>query len=195
MTKKKKIIAILAILAIILLAFVGGQAYAKYITEVKGEGMAEVATWSFKVNGQKEQVQSIDLASTCDNATLVNHKIAPGTSGSFNIMVDGTGSDVGIQYNISFSNESSKPTNLKFEYENVEYNSIQELQNNLTGVINANDEDKTRTLNVKWKWAYETGNNETEIASNDLVDTQDAQNIQNYTFNVSVTGTQVEPQA
>ena len=54
LTKKKKIIAALAILAIILLAFVGGQAYAKYITEVKGEGMAEVATWNFKVNGQKE---------------------------------------------------------------------------------------------------------------------------------------------
>ena len=194
MTKKKKIIAALSILAIILLAFVGGQAYAKYITEVKGEGMAEVATWNFKVNGQKEQIQAINLASTCDNETLVNHKIAPGTSGSFNIIVDGSDSDVGIRYNINFTNENNKPQNLKFEYENVEYSSIQELQSKLSGVINANDENKTKTLNIKWKWAYETGTDE-EIASNDLIDTQDAQNIRNYTFNVSVTGTQVEPQA
>lgn len=193
MSKKKKIIMAVAVLAIVVLAFIGGQAYAKYITEVKGEGVAEVATWSFKVNGQKEQVQTINLASTCNDETLVDNKIAPGTSGSFNIIVDGTDSDVGINYNIAFEDEANKPANLKFIYEDVEYNSIQELENNLSGTINANDEDKTRILNVGWEWKYETGANETEIASNDLVDTQNAEAIQNYTFNVSVTGTQVEP--
>ena len=193
MSKKKKIITAVAVLAIVVLAFIGGQAYAKYITEVKGEGVAEVATWSFKVNGQKEQVQTINLASTCNDETLVDNKIAPGTSGSFNIIVDGTDSDVGINYNIAFEDEANKPANLKFIYEDVEYNSIQELENDLSGTINANDEDKTRTLNVGWEWKYETGSNETEIASNDLVDTQNAEAIQNYTFNVSVTGTQVEP--
>ena len=193
MTKKKKIILAIAILAITLLAFVGGQAYAKYITEVKGEGIAEVATWNFKVNGQKEQVQSINLISTCNNETLVNNKIAPGTSGSFNIIVDGTGSEVGINYNIAFKDEANKPKNLKFIYENVEYNSIQELENNLSGTIYANDENKTKTLNIAWEWKYETGTDTTEIASNDLLDTKDAQEIQNYTFSVSVTGTQIEP--
>ena len=38
---KKKILVVLAILAVILLAFVGGQSYAKYVTEVKVEGIAE----------------------------------------------------------------------------------------------------------------------------------------------------------
>lgn len=191
--KKKKIILTVAILGITLLAFIGGQTYDKYSTGVKGEGMAEVATWNFKINGQKEQVQSIPLISTCHNETLVNHKIAPGTSGSFNIRIDATGSDVGIQYHIRFSNESNKPTNLRFEYENVEYNAIQELQNNLSGVIKANDEDKQRIFNIKWKWDYETGNNETEIAENDRIDTQDAQQFQNYTFYVTITGTQIKP--
>ena len=69
----------LAILAVIILAFVGGQAYAKYFTKVKGTGMAEIATWSFKVNGEREQVQSINLASTVNDETLVDNKIAPGT--------------------------------------------------------------------------------------------------------------------
>lgn len=193
LTKKKKALYIVAILAIALLAFIGGHAYAKYITEVKGEGIAEVATWSFKVNGEKEQVQTINLISTCNDETLVNNKIAPGTSGDFNIVVDATGSDVGINYNITFNNETNKPENLKFTYEDVEYNSIEELQNNLSGIINANDEDKTRTLNIKWEWKYETGLNETEIANNDSIDTQDAEKIQNYTFDISVTGTQVEP--
>lgn len=193
LTKKKKILLAIAVLAIILLAFIGGQAYAKYITEVKGEGIAEVATWSFKVNGQKEQVQEINLVSTCNDETLVNNKIAPGTSGSFNIVIDGTSSDVGINYNISFKDEENKPDNLKFIYENVEYNSIQDLENNLSGTINANETDKTRTLNIGWEWKYETGSDETQILQNDLVDTKNAEEIQNYTFSVSVTGTQVEP--
>lgn len=195
MTKSKKIILAIAVLLCILLAFIGGQAYAKYITEIKGNGIAEVATWSFKVNDQKEHIQEIKLASTYNNETLVNNKIAPGTSGNFNIIVDATGSEVGIRYNIVFSDEANKPTNLKFIYEDQEYNSIQELENNLSGVINANEENKTKTLNIGWKWDYETGQEEEEIAANDLIDTKDAEKLQNYTFKVSVTGTQVEPQA
>ncbi|MCI8759971.1 MAG: hypothetical protein HFJ34_02425 [Clostridia bacterium] len=194
MSKKKKILFIIAILSCILLAFVGGQSYSKYVSEVRGNGIAEVATWSFKVNGQKEQVQAIELGSTCNNETLVNNKIAPGTSGNFNIIVDGTGSDVGINYNIKFENETTKPTNLKFVYEGQEYNSIDELQTNLSGTIEANAQEKTRTITIGWKWNYETGNTQSEIANNDQIDTQDAQNIANYTFDVVVSGTQVVPQ-
>lgn len=194
MSKKKKIILIVAIISSILLAFMGGQSFSKYVSEVRGNGVAEVATWSFKVNGQKEQVQTIQLSSTCNNETLVDNKIAPGTNGSFNIIVDGTGSDVGINYNIKFENESAKPANLKFIYDNQEYNSIDELQNNLSGTIHANDEDKTRTLTIHWKWDYETGKDEIEIANNDRIDTQNAKDIANYTFYVIVSGTQVVPQ-
>ncbi len=193
MTKKKKVLITLALLAIILLAFIGGQAYAKYVSEVRGEGVAQVATWNFKVNGQSEQVEEINLASTCNNETLVNNKIAPGTSGSFDIKVDATGSEVGINYNIAFTEEESKPQNLKFKYNDIEYNSIKDLEKDLSGTINANDEDKVRTLNIGWKWDYETGSNPEEISKNDLVDTQNAEEIQNYTFDVIITGTQVEP--
>ncbi len=157
--------------------------------------MAEVATWNFQVNGQKEEVQTIPLVSTCNNETLVNDKIAPGTDGSFNIIVDATGSEVGINYHITFTKESTKPTNLKFIYDNQEYSSISELGNILSGTINAKDEDKKRTLTIYWQWPYETGNSESEIANNDKIDTQNAQDIATYTFNVIVSGTQVVPQA
>ena len=194
MNKKKKIILVIAILSCTLLSFIGGQSYSKYVSEVRGDGMAEVATWSFKVNGQKEQVQTIQLESTCNNETLNNHKIAPGTSGSFNIVVDGTGSDVGIYYNIKFTNESIKPINLKFIYDNQEYSSIMELETILSGTIQASDVDKMKTFTIYWQWPYQTGNNESEIANNDKIDTQNAQDIATYTFNVIVSGTQVKPE-
>ncbi len=194
MSKKQKIILMLAILSCTMLSFIGGQSYSKYISEIRGNGVAEVATWSFKVNGQQEQVQTISLGSTCNNETLVDNKIAPGTNGSFNIIVDGTGSDVGINYNIKFENESSKPNNLKFVYDGQEYTSIAAMQADLSGIIQANDKEKTKTLTIDWSWPYETGSNQNEIASNDQIDTQNAKDIARYTFNVVVTGTQVAPQ-
>ncbi len=74
LSKKKKIVLIVAVLSCLILSFIGGQSYSKYVSEVRGDGMAEVATWSFKVNGQKEEVQTIQLGSTCNNETLVNNK-------------------------------------------------------------------------------------------------------------------------
>lgn len=195
MSKKKKAVIALCILVVMLVAFIGGQAYAKYISQVRGNGIAEIATWSFKVNGEKEQVQEIRLASTCNNQTLVNNKIAPGTSGSFNIKIDATGSDVGINYNITFAQEENKPQNLKFEYGGIEYSSIKELEGKLSGMIEANERDKTRIINVKWQWDYETGSDPSQINENDIVDTKDATNVANYTFQVIVTGTQIQPQA
>ena len=195
MSKRKKVIIVSSILIIMLLAFIGGQAYAKYISQVRGNGIAEIATWSFKVNGQKEQVQEIKLVSTYNSETLVNNKIAPGTSGSFNIIVDATGSEVGIKYNIKFAEESNKPQNLKFVYGGKEYDSIKQLGDELSGTIAANEEDKTRTINVQWKWNYETGSSAEQINANDIIDTNDSISIANYTFQVIVTGTQVEPQA
>ena len=192
---KKKAVIISAILVAIILSFIGGQTYSKYVTEVRGDGTAQIATWDFKVNGQKEEVQTISLGSTYDSSTLVNGKIAPGTEGNFQIIVDATGSDVGIDYKIKFSDETTKPANLKFYYQEVEYNSILELGDALSGTINADDENKPKTFDIKWKWNYETGSNPTEIASNDKIDTQNAQEITNYEFDVIVSGTQVVPQA
>lgn len=194
MNKRKRTMLIVAIILIIAVSFLGGQTFAKYVSQVRGEGVAEIATWNFKVNGQKEQVQQINLASTYNNETLVDNKLAPGTTGNFKIVVDGTGSDVGIDYNITFANESTKPENIKFIYNDVQYNSISELGNAMSGTINANDENKERTLEVEWIWNYETGNDEIQIASNDSIDTQNAEEIAQYTFDVIVSGTQVLPQ-
>ncbi len=195
MSKKKKAVIALCILVVMVIAFIGGQAYAKYISQVRGNGIAEIATWSFKVNGEKEQVQEVRLASTCNNETLVDNKIAPGTSGSFNIVIDATGSDVGINYNITFAQEENKPQNLKFVYGGIEYSSIKELEGKLSGIIEANERDKTRTINVRWQWDYETGRDFSQVNANDIIDTKDATNIANYTFQVIVTGTQIQPQA
>ena len=69
----------------------------------------------------------------------------------FQIKLDGTGSEVGINYIIRFENESKKPKNLKFSYDNKTYNSLTELQEVLTGAINADDQDKIKELTIAVK--------------------------------------------
>ena len=75
------------------MAFLGGGAYAKYMSKVSGNGIAEVANWSFKVNESSEQIQSISLKSTANNSKLLDNKIAPGTEGNFQVKLDATGSE------------------------------------------------------------------------------------------------------
>ena len=191
--KKTALLVICAILAIIL-SFMIGKTFAKYVSEVKGAGTAEIANWVFKVNGKEDVVQNVNLLSTYHNETLINNKVAPGTSGSFNIVVDATGSEVGVDYAIEFLNESQKPQNLIFIYEDKPYTTIQDLEKDLSGTINANDENKIRNVTINWEWQYETGENANEIAQNDIIDTNNAKQLENYTFDIHVKGTQVMPE-
>lgn len=194
MSKKKTILLVIAVLLVIILSFMIGKTFSKYVSEVKGTGTAEIANWVFKVNGKEDVVQNVNLLSTYNNETLINNKVAPGTSGNFNIVVDATGSEVGVDYTVQFLNESEKPQNLIFIYDDKQYTTIQDLEKDLSGTINANDENKTRTITVYWEWQYQTGEDENEINQNDIIDTNNAKQLENYTFDIYVTGTQVMPQ-
>ena len=197
MNKKKKIIITLAMLSCVVVAFIGGHSYAKYVSKVEGNGTAEIATWNFTVNKQTEQMQQIQLAtSTSSSQTVLKNKIAPGTGGSFLIIIDAKGSEVGINYSVQFEEETTKPTNMKFRYQGETCDNLKDLESKLCGFIPASidDEQKKKTLEIEWFWPYNTGNQPEEITANDIIDTQDALNISNYKFNVIVSGIQAEPQ-
>lgn len=193
MSRNKKIISALIILTAIIISFIGGQTFSKYVTEVSGEGVANVAKWTFKVNDNESQLQSINLASTVNNETLINNKIAPGTSGDFQIKIDATGSDVGINYKVNFVNEKNKPQNLIFTYDDERYENVTDIAEELSGIIDANAEEKTKVINIHWEWPYETGIDD-EITNNDIIDTENGKNITQYTFDVLVEGVQVMPE-
>ena len=190
MSKKKKVFIVAIILLIVILSFVGGNVYAKYLSQVIGQGSAEIAKWDFKVNGQTDNIQTINLASAYNNEFISQNKLAPGTDGSFDIVIDATGTEVGLDYEVIFENEENKPSNFKYVYNGIEYNSISELSNKIKGKINANDVEKTKTITINWKWDYETGRTQEEINKNNLLDTNDGKNLQNFRFNIKVISTQ-----
>ena len=156
MTKKKKVVITLAIIATICILLIGGQTFSKYITEVKGIGRADVAKWDFKVNGTDEQVQTIDLKSTINNTTITENKIAPGTSGAIRINIDATETEVGINYKVQFLNEIQTPTNMVFYYQNEKYDNLTALNDKISGTIFANGGERQIPIEIDWHWPYET---------------------------------------
>lgn len=192
MSKRKKIIIIAIILLALGLLFIGGNTFSKQVTEVKGKGVANVANWSFKVNNNEAQIQTINLASN-NNKNLTDNKIAPGTSGNFQIKINAEGAEVGINYKISFINETNKPQNLFFVYNDKKYKNITEMEKDLTGTIDATTGEKEKNIEIYWEWPYETMI-DGDSSVNDKIDTQDSKNIKEYTFDIKVEGVQILPQ-
>ncbi|MBR3325114.1 MAG: hypothetical protein IKG14_03620 [Clostridia bacterium] len=179
---------------IITASAIGGIAYAKYVTKVTGNGKIEVAKWSFLANGEDEDFGTFVLGRENYNAEkIANGKIAPGTSGTFNIDIDATGTETGVNYKVEFPEIHNKPTNLYFKVGDNVYKTFYELGKALSGSFDAGTQDKTVTKTVQWFWDYETTNNGKSIEENDAIDTQEGKNAYDFTFLVEVTGTQVRP--
>lgn len=186
--KTKKIIGVACAIFLIVLVQAIGITYAKYITSENATGQAEVAKWAFEIVKDGEQMKKINLADTVDNNKLVNGKIAPGTTGTISIGVDATGAEVDMEFTLEFANEQNKPKNMTFIYMGKEYKSLSEIK--MSGTIAHNEKDRINQLIVVWDWRYETGINEEEKLANNIRDTQDANTIEEYTFDIIVTATQ-----
>ena len=168
-------------------------AYAKYKTTLKGNGTAQVAKWSFKVNGQTQTIPDIDLATTMKKVNNVaENKIAPGTEGSFELNLDATGSEVAIDYNIKLI-VTEKPTNLRFYTDSSYTKEITSTDGvmNVSGVMSLEEIKTIQTKTIYWKWAYQTGTAANDIVANDKIDTADSK--KSVTMTITVTGTKRNP--
>ena len=184
--KTKKVKRILCLVLLILVVQIMGITYAKYVAQEKGTGQAEVANWAFEIEKDGEKTKTVKLEDTA-----LNGKIAPGSNGVMKIVLDAEGSDVDIDYAVQLSNEKNKPTNLTFTYLGTKYKSLSEIPG-LSGQIKASEEEHKRSVIIRWSWPYETGKTPEEIAANDIIDTQEANLNEKYTFDITAMGTQSE---
>ena len=132
----------------------------------------------FHVEYDNTDFKKINLADTINKDTLVEEKIAPRTKGNFKIFLL---SNKDIEYTINFISLNSKPKNLMFEIEgrNEEYQSLEDLQEDLIGSINENE---VKTISINWYWKYDNNSKE------DVQDTKDGREIQKYNFEILVSG-------
>ena len=193
-SKNKGAVVVLA-LALIVAIILSMYAYSKYTSTLTGNGTSTVAKWSFKVNEQTQTIPDINLGETMDaHSNVVDKKLAPGTSGHFDLILDGSGSEVAIDYNIKLA-ITQKPTNLKFYLDDKYQTPISETDGtlNIAGSIALEDVNTSLTKTIYWQWPYETGKTSNEIDKNDETDTKDSG--KNVTMTITVTGTQRDPKS
>ena len=184
----------IGIVAILIFSVITIMAYAKYLTTINGTGSLDVAKWSFKVNDKNDSLGTIDMGrNTYTASTLTANKIAPGTSGSFDLKIDASNTEIGVDYTIKLDNIQNKPTNLYFTVDGTKLTTVSQLQQGWQGTIDANAQSKVKTVTVNWAWDYTTGTGAT-LTANDNIDTAEGKTANSLSFDIAVTGTQVEPQ-
>ena len=174
---------------IVLLLLVGltaayvSSTYAKYTSTIDdNNGTVTVAKWAFASDNESKDL-TIDFTDSYHASTLADGKIAPGTSGSFNIAVVNTNTETGVDFTLTLKDATNVPTNLKF-YADDTFTTEVALNGTITGQLAAGDSTGL-SVPIYWKWAYESGS--------DSADTADGEAAETLSIVMQLTGVQTAP--
>ena len=156
-----------------------------------------------------EAEQAILGCMLTDKDSVISGKIAPGTSGTFKIIIDANGSEVDVDYDVLLKGEeNNKPDNLYFTCEDlinardaennlIKYYSLEDMlaidsqssEYNMSGTIDKDSNTTPKEIVVNWVWPYESERDGYTLEQLDALDTEDS-GITDYTFTLSILGTQ-----
>lgn len=188
MKKKKTLLIIVLLLLVGITSGYVASTYAKYTSQITdNNGTATVAKWAFSTDNA-QQTLTINFSGTYDPTTLVANRIAPGTSGSFNIALKNTNTETGVNWTIKLNSANNLPHNLKFYKDSAHTTEITPGTSTITGQLAAKD-STVLSVPIYWAWEYETS----EIATNDPLDTTDGEAAEALTIGVDITGVQTQP--
>ena len=149
--KKNKIYGLSFLLLALTFIYIGTYAY--YMRAVEGKIKANTGAFTFDVLYNNATFREVDLAST----TGISNKtvIVPGDKGSFDLVAKGTGSNVDIEYTITF-NGGGLPSNMIFYLDENKTKVLDIETNTIEGVLlTSGTMEKTHT--IYWEWPYDSG--------------------------------------
>lgn len=168
---KSKILYITCAIMIFVTIYEITNTYGLFESNINMDVDSKLATWNILINDTnigKSETFTIDNFISEEDSNAASGKIAPGTSGYFNININPSTTQVSIRYDLTF--DFSKLDNLftitKVEEKNG-YNLIKTGPNTYSNVITLNEikENKTNNIRVHIKWNNNEENNDkdTEI--------------------------------
>ena len=183
MNKKKTTLVVALVVMGIAVLGLAAAVYAKYIaTLTSGTGSIGVAKWAFTSDNQSAELKC-ELDKTFDADTLVSNQIAPGTSGTCEILLSNENSEVGVDYTLTV-NSMSAPTNLIIK--DSEDNTLS-VGSTVTGKLTPGQvQTKGNGVKLTWEWPYET-------TGGDNADTADGIADGEMSITFGIYGEQVEP--
>lgn len=129
-----------------------------------------------KISTKKQTTKEMTLFSNLEDQMNWNKIIYPGTKGEFSIKLYG---QENLQYEIAFRSKNQKPKNLVFKQNGKEYETLEQLGEDLNGNIK---KDEIKNIVIEWEWKYETNEKQ------DLQDTKDGKEIKEYNFEITAKG-------
>ncbi len=165
--KTKKILWVTAVFfAFIALILIINESYALLQTISLGSAEVKTGSWTIKLNeknisnGITETFTLNNMIYDESNENIENGYIAPGKSGYFDIVLDPSGTDVAISYEINVRlDECAYPNNIKLSVENTSTDGgVEVIGNTFKGLISLNDIKNNKTITLKLTLIWE--NNE-----------------------------------
>ena len=149
--ENKKLIVLCSSLLCLILLYIGTYAY--YMSVVSGNLTIKTGVFSFDVLNNESSLTTIDLYNTMSNPSVPGSGgIVPGDKGSFELDITGEGSDVNLDYAISFTG-NNVPSNMKFYVDGK----VLDIQTDkIKGYLNIGTlSNKKHT--ISWEWPYDSG--------------------------------------
>ena len=163
---KSKILYITCAIMIFVTIYEITNTYGLFESNINMDVDSKVATWNILINDTdigKSETFTINNFISEEESSVSSGKIAPGTSGYFNINIDPSKTQVSVRYDLTF--DFSKLNNLftitKVEEKNG-YNLIKTGPNTYSNIITLSEikENKTNNIRVYIKWDNKEENND-----------------------------------
>ncbi len=174
MKTKRKIIFFVALLSLFYCVTLIQKTYAKYVSSASASADLTVARWNILINDQ-DILRNSDFSDTivpvfAGTSNIKSDVIAPTAEGYFDVIIDGTNTDVSYNFTVSASQSvSNTVTDLeiyKYSLNGTEYTFN---GNDITGTVLLNDTNKVKSLRFYIRWnddqATETMDNEEDTAA------------------------------
>lgn len=159
MIKIKKFRLLIAFISLLICMTFIQQTYAKYVNNVDGNAEMTIARWKILVNNQDITAGSLAQATItpvfAGNTNIKENVIAPTSTGYFDIIIDGTNTDVAFNYTITCApNANSNVTDLATTGYSINGGNIftfTDYNTDITGIINYGSTEAT-TIRVFVIW-------------------------------------------
>lgn len=168
--KLAKFMALVLLVTLLAVILVSGT-YAKYTTAVSAKDTATVARWNITLNGEDiskgtQKTLKLGLFDTINDTDFTSEesdvtagKIAPGTTGKFEIAKLINNSDVNAQYKITYSIDNNNNIPLEFSKDqnaaDSEWKNLSEFSMNDFVALAKDSTQGVSTGTIYWRWKFE----------------------------------------
>ena len=160
--KIKVLLMRLTLIMLVITIYVISTTYALFQSQIKGSVVKNVGKWSIKINGAdvlKGTSEEFNMQQFVvdENENTKPGKMAPGTTGLFELSIDPTDTQISVRYDISIVLDEI--TNDKVQLISVEKDStnniVKTAENTYTGIIPLEEIEKGAIDLVKIKFCWE----------------------------------------